>query len=73
MATTAIVAATTLAYYWGYQDVEKRHIERERGYLASSPGLKSRHGKFAEHDVQEQLPARTREKNGVEEEGWAIS
>ena len=30
MATTALVAATTLAYYWGYQDVDKRNIERER-------------------------------------------
>ena len=31
IATTAIVAATTLAYYWGYQDVDKRHSpERER-------------------------------------------
>ena len=43
IATTAIVAATTLAYYWGYQDVEKRHSpERERGFQHIPPSLSVR-------------------------------
>ncbi|KAF8842425.1 hypothetical protein BDN67DRAFT_965753 [Paxillus ammoniavirescens] len=25
IASSALIAATTLAYYWGYQDVDKRH------------------------------------------------
>ncbi|KAF8137263.1 hypothetical protein EV363DRAFT_1428178 [Boletus edulis] len=42
IATTALIAATTLAYYWGYQDVDKRQIERERVAALANTGEKRR-------------------------------
>ncbi|KIJ61863.1 hypothetical protein HYDPIDRAFT_115341 [Hydnomerulius pinastri MD-312] len=39
IASTAVVAATTLAYYWGYRDVDKRHSPERN---AVKPGDKRR-------------------------------